>query len=617
MVVDARARGNFDSAIAALIESNYAMARKQLEYATDEWPEQCDFYRALELNQRRNSGGHTGHGVLTTIRNTLNTFDDMVSTSSGVGAEFGFFVWELPMIPIILPPARERDGQSSAPQTRGQIRAGYAAGLVEQGRYDEAREELDMARREKVVVPENATDNERVIAAVECLLYYRTSRWEELISTSTPLTMQSKESQNDELFSALGNAFGGAALAHLGSHAAGQTKLINAIESNPASAISAWAALQLGLSYRTADDEEAAQRAFAAGLQYGSLPELLDATRNKNTKMRVTAPDVIAARTSFWDPNSEPDIRDFQRQSSQDDRREVLKLAMEELDNLEGMEVIKEQMRTFAAEITIEAEQRRRGMTVNPKNRHLVFNGPPGTGKTTIATLVARLYYGLGVIPTDTLVTSNRATLIGAVEGESAKKTMAKITEARGGVLFVDEAYELLQDRGGHADPFGSEALTTLMEMMELWRDELVLIVAGYEDRMDRFLSENPGLKSRFSYTMTFTTYTPEEVWGIFTGMARQEGRLVDPAVEERFKEIVEVMWVTDPRGSRILDIAGNGRFARNVFEQAQGLASRRILTADLSTLTDEQLLQLSGEDILGAMSKILKSFGITNIAAL
>jgi len=99
--------------------------------------------------------------------------------------------------------------------------------------------------------------------------------------------------------------------------------------------------------------------------------------------------------------------------------------------------------------------------------------------------------------------------------------------------------------------------------------------------------------------------------------MARQEGRLVDPTVEERFKEIVEVMWVTDPRGDRILDIAGNGRFARNVFEQAQGLASRRILTADLSTLTDEQLLQLSGEDILGAMSKILKSFGITNVAAL
>lgn len=599
----ANAREYFRSAVDSLVRQNFAQADRYLQYATEEWDDQCDLHRALEFSRMQQRGGHTEPAVVATIRNSLSTFDEMVSAVSAADVESWFTTnWELPVIPVILPLV-----------TRGQVRAAYAAALVEQGRYDEARDELAMARKEKVVRPENSTITERVITAVECLLYYRTARWEDLITVSTPMTAVTGDDNNDTLFAAVGNAFGGAALAHLNSHEAGQTKLRNAISSNLV-AVAAWSSLQLGLSHRTAGDEEAAQKAFSGGLQYASLPELIDASRNKNVTMRISAPDVIAARTSYWDPDSEPDMKDFQRQSSMDDRREVLEAAMAELENLDGMDAIKEQMRTFAAEIKIENEQRRRGMSVKPKTRHLIFKGPPGTGKTTIANLVARLYYGLGVIPAHTLVQANRATLIGAVEGESAKKTMVKLNEARGGVLFIDEAYELVQDRGGQADPFGSEALTTLLEMQENWRSELVVIIAGYEAPLERFLAENPGFKSRFAYSMSFNTYTPDEVWRILNGMARQDGRNIDPAVEERFKQIVEVMWDTDQRGNRVLDVAGNGRFARNVYEQAQGLASRRLFSADLSELTDEQLMQLSADDIVGAMGNILKGFGLANV---
>jgi type VII secretion ATPase EccA len=604
-VVDAKARQYFDSAVDALVRQNFTQADRYLQYATEEWPGQCDLHRALEFSRIQQSGGHTGKGVTKAIRDSLNTFDELVTAASSADVESWFTTnWELPLIPVILPLV-----------TRGQVRAAYAADLVEQGRYDDARDELAAARREKVVRTENSSLTERVIASVECLLYYRTARWEDLITTSTPLTSSVGDGKDDVLFAAVGNAFGGAALAHLNSHDAGQTKLRNAISSNLI-AVAAWSSLQLGLSHRTAGDEEAAQKALASGLQYAALPELIEASRNKNITMRISAPDVIAARTSFWDPATEPDMGDFQRQSSMDDRREVLQAAMAELDTIDGMDAIKEQMRTFAAEIKIENEQRRRGMSVKPKTRHLIFKGPPGTGKTTIANLIARLYYGLGVIPSHTLVPANRATLIGAVEGESAKKTKAKLDEARGGVLFVDEAYELLQDRGGQSDPFGSEALTTLLEYIEMWRTELVLIVAGYEAPMERFLAENPGFKSRFAYSLSFNTYTAEEMWRILTGMAAQEGRSIDPSVEERFKQIVEVMWDTDQRGNRVLDVAGNGRFARNVFEQAQGLASRRLFSEDLSGLTDEQLMQLSHADILGAAANILKGFGLANVAA-
>lgn len=179
----------------------------------------------------------------------------------------------------------------------------------------------------------------------------------------------------------------------------------------------------------------------------------------------------------------------------------------------------------------------------------------------------------------------------------------------------IDEAYELVQDRGGQADPFGSEALTTLLKYMEMWRSELVVIVAGYEAPMERFLAENPGFKSRFDYSMSFNTYNADEMWRILLGMAAAEGRSIDPTVEERFKQIIDVMWDTDQRGNRVLDVAGNGRFARNVFEQAQGLASRRLFSEDLSQLSDEQLMQLSAEDVMGAVANILKGFGLANVA--
>lgn len=606
-VINTHTRTYLESAIKALVNRNYAVADRDLEYAIEEWPDQCDLHRALAFSHASSrSNAPTSSAEIAAIREAVDTFDELVATLDPSKVEDWFTTtWRFPLVPVILPLV-----------TRGNVRAAYAVSLVESGQYDAAKAELDAAARERVANSANADITRKQIAAAECLLHYRTSRWEDLIATSSVLTSATSTDELEQVLAALGNAFGGAALAHLGSHDAGQLKLKYAIAAN-FSAVSAWASLQLGLSFRTAGDEESAQKALAGGMQYATLPELQEAIRNKNTRMRVSAADVIAARTSFWDVDSEPDIADFQRQASQGERTKVLEGALAELETLDGMDGIKEQMHTLSSEIMFENEQRRRGMSVKPKTRHLIFKGPPGTGKTTVANLIARLYYGLGVIRSHTLVTANRAKMIGAVEGESAKKTLSQMNEARGGILFIDEAYELVQDRGGQADPFGSEALTTLLDFMENHRDDLVVIIAGYEAPIERFLGENPGLKSRFAYSLSFTTYSPDEMWRILTGMATKEGRTVDPSVEQKFKNIVEVMWGTDQRGERVLDVAGNGRFARNVFEQAQGLSSRRLMSGGsaLASLTDEQFLQLHAEDILGAAANILKGFGITHVA--
>lgn len=605
-MIEPEAMKRLKSAIAAMNQGNNAVAERDLTYAAEEWPDQCDIHRALAFSRQTTQQEPTPLVYIAGIRRALSTFDEMVIELDRDAAESAFTTnWSMPLVPIILPLA-----------TRGQVRAAYASQLVEDKKYDEALNELKAAHSERLAKPEHAGITTKELAAVECLLYYRTDRWNDLITASSVLTAAASTDELEQVLAALGNAFGGAALAHLGSHEAAQTKLQYAIAGN-FSAVSAWASLQLGLSYRTAGNEEAAQKALAAGMQYTTLPELQHAIQNKSVTLRVSTAEVIAARERYWDRDSEPDIADFQRQSSQEDRAKVLQEALAELEAMDGMDGIKEQVRTLSSEVMFENEQRRRGLNVKPKTRHLIFKGPPGTGKTTIANLIVRLYYGLGVIRNHTLISANRAALVGQVEGESAQKTLARLKEARGGVIFIDEAYEVVQNRGGQADPFGSEALTTLLEYMDNHRDDIIVIIAGYEAPIERFLGENPGLKSRFAYSLSFITYSPDEMWRILTGMAKKEGRTVDPSVEDKFKQAIDIMWGTDQRGDRVLDVAGNGRFARNVFEQAQGLSSRRLMSggANLASMSDEQFLQLQAEDILGATANILKGFGITHVA--
>lgn len=150
-----------------------------------------------------------------------------------------------------------------------------------------------------------------------------------------------------------------------------------------------------------------------------------------------------------------------------------------------------------------------KGMKVAQPSKHMIFTGPPGTGKTTIARVVANILAGLGVIAEPKLVETSRKDFVAEYEGQSAVKTAKTIDQALGGVLFIDEAYALVQERDGRTDPFGQEALDTLLARMENDRDRLVVIIAGYSSDIDRLLETNEGLRSRFATRIEFDTYSP------------------------------------------------------------------------------------------------------------
>lgn len=256
-----------------------------------------------------------------------------------------------------------------------------------------------------------------------------------------------------------------------------------------------------------------------------------------------------------------------------------------DLDDLVGLTEVKQEVKLVANLLQVQKLRRERHLPTLDTTRHLVFVGNPGTGKTTVARLVAELYRTLGVVEKGHLVETDRAGLVAGYVGQTATKVMKAFDEADGGVLLIDEAYSLV--RGGEND-FGREAIDTIVKAMEDRRDSIVVIVAGYPDEMDDFLDANPGLRSRFPKTIEFPDYTTEELVGIFESISEDAHyKLAEGARDE------VTAWLTAfPRGKGF----GNGRLARNLFEDAVGRHATRVVT--IKDPTDDELCTLMPEDI-------------------
>jgi ATP-dependent Clp protease ATP-binding subunit ClpA len=264
---------------------------------------------------------------------------------------------------------------------------------------------------------------------------------------------------------------------------------------------------------------------------------------------------------------------------------ETLKKAMSELNSLIGLDGVKDQIAKLMNMHEANNVREKQSLPRIPVGLHLVFTGSPGTGKTTVARIVAQMYQAIGLLPGGQLVEVDRSSLVAGYVGQTALKVQEAINKARGGVLFIDEAYALSADRGAG---FGDEAISTLVKAMEDQRDSLAIIVAGYHEPMQEFIASNQGLKSRFQNTISFADYKTSELLDIFKVIA---GNYKITLTEDVLKAVEKYFDEVKPAGDM-----GNARYVRNLFEKMYlNLSSRAAVDGNIEL---HELVEFAVEDI-------------------
>ncbi|MFC5803870.1 AAA family ATPase [Streptomyces formicae] len=278
--------------------------------------------------------------------------------------------------------------------------------------------------------------------------------------------------------------------------------------------------------------------------------------------------------------------------------------ALAELERMVGLEPVKRQVKALSAQLNMARLRAAQGLPVQPPKRHFVFSGPSGTGKTTVARILGRVFYALGLLGGDHLVEAQRADLVGEFLGQTAVKANELIDSALGGVLFVDEAYALSNTGYSKGDAYGDEALQVLLKRAEDNRDHLVVILAGYPEGMDRLLAANPGLSSRFTTRVDFPSYRPLELTAIGEVLAAANGDLWD---EEALDELRSISGHVVDQGW--IDELGNGRFLRTLYEKSCAYRDLR-LSGYAGTPTREDLATLRLPDLMQAYGEVLSGRG-------
>jgi type VII secretion ATPase EccA len=446
---------------------------------------------------------------------------------------------------------------------------------------------------------------------VRVALYHRSRRWSDVVRTLTPVVNDPKL---DEHYAHAARVALAIALANLGMFAPALSHLEN--PEGPVAVAAVDGGLVKGLCLRAqGEDDEAADvlaELYAANPEHVGVEEALS---DRSFGLDTTTAARIEARSNPWDPATEPGESDFVDPGAKERKAHLLIEAEAELAEFIGLEEVKYQVARLKSSVAMSIRRQERGLTVAQRTNHLVFAGPPGTGKTTIARVVAKIYCGLGLLKKETVREVHRADLIGQHIGETEAKTNAIIDSALDGVLFLDEAYALVST--GAKNDFGLVAIDTLLARMENDRNRLVVIVAGYRADLDRFLDTNEGLRSRFTRSIDFPSYSAPELVEMATRMAEKRDSVFEQVAHDEMEALfahLAASTTPDATGTarRSLDIAGNGRFVRNLVERSEEEREYRLDHSDSDDFTDEELMAITAEDVSRSAAPLLRGLGLS-----
>lgn len=471
------------------------------------------------------------------------------------------------------------------------ITLGFAVNEASHGNYADAMEAVEGSP---------TTGAEHLLSWAKAVIYGAAERWTEVIDE-----VRSAGKWPDAFLAAAAGVAHGVAAANLGLFTEAERRLTEANSSPAGEACAQAIAWYLAMTRRSQGNEEAAV-ALLEWLQTTHPSSKVTAALNDpSQRLTTTTAEQISARTDPWDATTVV--------ADTSGRERLLAEAEAELQRQIGLTRVKDQVERYRAATQMARVRAARGMKVAQPSKHMIFTGPPGTGKTTIARVVANILAGLGVIQEPKLIETARKDFVAEYEGQSAVKTTKVIDRALGGVLFIDEAYALVQERAGRTDPFGQEALDTLLARMENDRDRLVVIIAGYSNDIDRLLETNEGLRSRFATRIEFDSYSPEEILEIAKVIAEYNDSSLSFEAADYLLEAAKLLSQQTVRGKAALDIAGNGRYARQLVEAGEQYRDIRLTRAiDFEQLDADRLSEINGDDMAEAIAAV---HGRLNIA--
>lgn len=315
---------------------------------------------------------------------------------------------------------------------------------------------------------------------------------------------------------------------------------------------------------------------------FWGTPLMENRTAQPQKSEKTEKPEKAAPQTQAAKPEEKEEIPP----------KEKIEDLLAELDSYVGMDAIKTEVRSLINMVQVYKLRREHDLPTTDMSLHMVFSGNPGTGKTTVARIMSRIYHSLDILSKGQLVEVDRSGLVAGYVGQTALKTQKVIEKAMGGVLFIDEAYAL---NGKSENDFGQEAIDTILKAMEDHRDDLVVIVAGYTELMDRFIHSNPGLESRFNRFLMFEDYTPEQMVAIFKMQCKKGCYVLAQGTEELVRDFIAEESADDS--------FGNARGVRNLFEHILVAQNNRL--AKMENVTRDDLMQILPDDVLSARGKI------------